>query len=260
MAIPEDTLPAGQSPALPTQQRPMGAPVVNAPGLPSMERVGEVRTVVRNITLPLMEPTSSVEKAGENLMVEVHRMGELPPWPATGPQKPKEDQATPAPSEGYVRIEFHVEDGRLSVVGAKEVAGPLAIPSAVIRGHVYEVLIGDQQIALGSLPDVGLRRAFANRDVPGPEGKHRFFQTPTFDFVARIPRIHVTAENLTRMIVLLHNVQEAPDRLVPDVALQKQPGIVTTEVARFPGLGLEQLPAGVRPQFERILGGNRTPP
>jgi hypothetical protein len=217
-----------------------------------MEPVGEVRTVVRNMALPPMGPPVPVEP-GENRMVEVHRAGELPPWHATGPQKPKEGEAATASVEGYVRVEFHVENGRLSVVSAKEVAGPLTMPSAVIRGHAYEVLIGDQQIALGSLPDVGVRRAFANRDVPGPEGKHHFFQTPAFDFFARIPRAHVTADNLQRMTVVLHNVHEAPDRLVPGLSLHRQSGVVTTEVARFASLGLEQLPAAARPPFERIL-------
>jgi len=185
-------------------------------------------------------------------MVEIHRAGELPSWPGTGPQKPK-GEAAPAPAESYVRVEFHVENGRLSVVSAKEVAGPLTTPSAVIRGHVYEVLIGDQQIALGSLPDVGVRRAFANRDVPGAEGKHRFFQTPTFDFFARIPRAHVTADNLEKMTVVLHNVHEAPDRLVPSLPLSRQSGTVTTELARFASLGLEHLPATARLPFENIL-------
>lgn len=37
----------------------------------------------------------------------------------------------------------------------KEVPGLLGLPSAVTRGYAYEVLIDDQQVALGSVPDVG---------------------------------------------------------------------------------------------------------
>jgi hypothetical protein len=89
------------------------------------------------------------------------------------------------------------------------------------------VLLDDQQIALGSIPDVGLRRAFANRDVPGPEGKHRFIQVPAFDFFVRIPKAHVSDANLPKLTIVLHNVRQAPDRLVPATALQRQSGIET---------------------------------
>lgn len=259
MAIPEQTWPAGLRAGLPTEQRPMGAPVVHAPGLPSMERVGEVKTVLRNTALPLMGTDASADTRGENLMAGVHAMANVPPWSGQGPQKPKEGQVGPAPSDGYVRVEFHVENGQLSVIGVREVPGPLAIPSAVIHGLVYEVLIGDQQIALGSLPDVGLRRAFANRDVPGPEGKHRFVQVPSFDFFARIPKVYVSRENLPRMTVVLHNVRQAPHRVAPGTALQKQSDIETIEIARLSGVRPEQLPAVVRPLFEKILNDNRTP-
>jgi hypothetical protein len=148
-------------------------------------------------------------------------------------------------------------NGQLSVIGASEVPGPLTMPSAVINGFVYEILLGDQQIALGSLPDVGLRRAFANRDVPGPEGKHRFIPDPTFDFFVRIPKTQITEANLPNLTILLHNVRNAPDRLVPGTALQEQPGVETADVARLRGLSLERLPAEVRPLFEKTMHDNR---
>jgi hypothetical protein len=245
------------SAGLPTQQRPMGAPVVNAPGLASMEPVGAVKTVLRNSALPAMGTDFSAPASGENLMTKVQSMTELPPWPGQGPQRPKAGQAAAAPSDGYVRVEIHVASGQLSVTGVSEVPGPLAVPTAVINGPVYEVLLGDEQIALGSLPDVGVRRAFANRDVPGPEGKHRFVQVPTFDFFARIPKAQVSEQNLAKLTIVLHNVMQAPDRLVAATALQKQSGVETTEVARLSGLSLEQLPAAARPQFEKILQDNR---
>src|SRR5262252_535434 len=77
MATSEETPSAGRSPTPAAEQRPMGAPVVQAPGLPLMEPVGEVRTVVRNAALPPMGAPAAVEP-GENRMVEIHRAGELP--------------------------------------------------------------------------------------------------------------------------------------------------------------------------------------
>lgn len=154
-------------------------------------------------------------------------------------------------------MEIHAANDQLSVIGASEVAGPLTIPSAAINGLAYEVLVDDQQIALGSIPDVGLRRAFANRDVPDPEGKHRFMQVPTYDFFVRIPKTYVSDATLPRLNIVLHNVRQAPDRLVPATALQRQSGVETIEVARLSNLSMERLPSGVRPLFEKILQDNR---
>jgi hypothetical protein len=240
-----------------TEQRHMGAPIVNAPGLPMMEAIGRVTTVRRNSLLPTMGTDFAAAPTGENLMTKVQAMSDTPPWSGQGPQKPKADQTAPSSTEGYVRVELHSANGQLSVVGASEVPGPLTIPSAVINGLAYEVLLDDQQIALGSIPDVGLRRAFANRDVPGPEGKHRFIQVPAFDFFVRIPKAHVSDANLPKLTIVLHNVRHAPDRLVPATALQRQSGIETTEVARLSGLSLEKLPPTVRPLFEKALQDNK---
>jgi hypothetical protein len=242
---------------LPNEQRLMGAPVVHAPGLPAMEKVGEVRSVLRNTALPLMTPEAASEPRGEHLMAKAGGMSEVPPSHGLGPQRPKESQNMPTPVDGYVRLEVHFENGRLSVIGAKDVPGPLAIPTAVIQGHVYEVLIGDQQIAVGSLPDVGIRRAFANRDVPDPENKHRFIQTPAFDFFVRIPRARVTTETLPKMDIILHNVREAPDRLASAVPMEKQTDVEVVEVARLSGVKLESMPVEVRSQLEGIIGENK---
>ena len=253
MASQGDILPAGPA----TEQRPMGPGIVNAPGLASMEAVGQVKTVLRNTQLNLMGIESSRTASGENLMTKVQDMSQTFPESGRGLQRPRSDQAAPSPTDGYIRVEIHFANGQLSVIGASEVPGPLTLPSAVINGFAYEVLLGDQQIALGSVPDVGLRRAFANRDVPGPEGKHRFIQVPSFDFFARIPKTYISDVNLSKLTILLHDVRQAPDRLVPSAALQKQSGVETAEVARLSGLSLEQLPAAARPLFEKILQDNR---
>lgn len=87
----------------------------------------------------------------------------------------------------------------------------------------------DQQIALGSLPDVGVRRAFANRDVPGPEGKRYFIKVPAFDFFVRVPQGHISASTLSRLNVILHNVDDAPDRLTTLTPFAKQASVKTIE-------------------------------
>jgi hypothetical protein len=125
--------------------------------------------------------------------------------------------------------------------------------SAVIRGYAYEVLLDEQQIALGSVPDVGIRRAFANRDVEGPQGKHYFIKVPTFDFFVRISKSDVSSAALPKLNIVLHKVEDAPDRITSLEALQKQPGVKAVEVGRLAGIKLEDLPPAVRPHLEQIL-------
>jgi hypothetical protein len=112
-------------------------------------------------------------------MTKVQAMSDTPPWSGQGPQKPKADRAAPSSTEGYVRVELHSANGQLSVVGASEVPGPLTIPSAVINGLAYEVLLDDQQIALGSIPDVGLRREGSRIGRESSEADDRAAQRAT---------------------------------------------------------------------------------
>jgi hypothetical protein len=239
--------------ALPTEQSASAGPVIAAPHLPMMEKVSLVETVQRNPLLPLMGAGAPVHTSGEGTMARV-------PWPIapqsalpSSPQEPKVIPHEAAPSDGYIRMEVHVENGQLSIVRMKSVPGPLALPSAVARGYVYEVLVDGQQVALGSVPDVGVRRAFANSDVPGPQGKHHFVDVPTFDFFVRVPKGYVSTANLPKLNIVLHNVREAPDRLTTLAPLQKQVEVEADEVGRISGIKLEELTPAVRSQLEQIL-------
>lgn len=239
---------------LPTEQSATAPPVILAPQLPAMEKVGAVKTVLRNTLLPLMGAGAQQPTGGEGRMTPVPPKADTPSRLTGKPQEPKAGKAAVSPTDGYIRMEIHLEKGQLSVLGVKQVPGPLAMPSAVIRGYAYEVLLDGQQIALGSLPDVGIRRAFANSDVEGPQGKHYLINVQAFDFFVRIPKGHFLAANLPKLNIVLHQVQDAPDRFTSLAPLQMQPGVKTIEAGRLAGIQLEQLPATVRPQFQQILG------
>ena len=240
--------------SLPTEQSATAAPVVLAPHLPAMEKVGTVKTVLRNTLLPLMGAGAQQPSGGEGLMAAAPPQTAAPSPSSGKPQEPKAGLAGVRSTDGYIRMEVHVENGHLSVIGVKQVPGPLAMPSAVIRGYAYEALLDGQQVALGSIPDVGVRRAFANSDVEGPQGKHYFIKVPEFDFFVRIPKGHFLTANLPKLNIVLHQVEDAPDRLSSLAPLQMQPGVKTVEAGRLTGIQLEQLPAAVRPQFQQILG------
>ena len=259
-ATPIEARPVEVLRALPTEQSLTAAPVVLSPQLPAMEKVGAVKTVFRNTLLPLMGAGAQQTTGGEGRMAAVPTQPAAPSPLSGKPQEPKAVTvvAVGAPADGYIRVEVHVENGRLSVTGVKQVPGPLAMPSAVIRGYAYEVTLDDQQIALGSIPDVGVRRAFANSNVEGPQGKHYFINVPSFDFFVRIPKGHFQTANLPKLNIVLHQVQDAPDRLTSLAPLQAQPGVKTVEAGRLTGIQLDQIPATVRPQFQQILGETET--
>jgi hypothetical protein len=240
---------------LPTEQSPTAGPVITLTGGAAMEKTGEVKTVLRNTLLPLMGAGTPVHTGGAGQMDPLPSRLPTSAILSAKPQEPKAGNVASA-ADGYVRLEVHADNGKLTITAAKHVPGPLSLPSALIRGYAYEVLVDDQQVGLGSLPDVGIQRAFANRDVEGPQGKHHIGRLPTFDFSVRIPAGLVVAPNLPKLNVVLHNVQDAPDRLPSLAPLDKQPGVKTVEVGRLAGIALEQLSPVVRTQFERLLSLN----
>ncbi|HEY5339740.1 MAG TPA: hypothetical protein VIK27_01825 [Candidatus Aquilonibacter sp.] len=238
---------------LPIKQDQTAEPVILDPHLPAMEKTGAVKTVLRNTLQPLMGAGSAVPGNGEKLMPALPGQ----PAPSGGlPAKPQEAKAAAtgaAAEDGYVRLDVHFENGKLTVAGLKQVPGPLAIASAVIRGYAYEVLLEGQQVALGSVPDVGVRRAFANRDVAGPQGKHFFFNVPDFDFAVRFPRSFLHTTNLPKLAIVLHRVEDAPDRLTTLAPLAQQTGVKTTEIARLAGLQVDEIAPVARPAFEKLV-------
>ncbi len=226
-----------------------------------MEQVGKVITVLKG-SGPLMGMGAPLSTSGQGRMPEVPKQRPTPSPPEGLPQKPKDVTVSAAPSEGYVRLKIHVdlENGQMSVIDIHPVPGPLIMPTTVTRGYVYEVLLGGQTIALGSIPDAGVRRSFANRDVPGPEGKHRFIATePSFDFFARIPKNQISEAMLPQLTIVLHEVQEAPDRFMTSVPLLKMEGTKTVEVGRLVGITPKTLPQTIRSALEQILNESAKP-
>ena len=124
-------------------------PVVQAPHLAAMEATGAVKTVLKNTFLPLMGSGAGQTGGGQGRMDAVPTHPSTPSSPSGKPQQPKEGAQVQTPGEGYVRLEVHVDNGKLSIISAKPVPGPLAMPSAVIHGYAYEVILNDQQVALG---------------------------------------------------------------------------------------------------------------
>ncbi|HOO53436.1 MAG TPA: M64 family metallopeptidase [Methanothrix sp.] len=159
-------------------------------------------------------------------------------------------------SAGYVRFKIHVENGKLSITGVKDIPGKLITPRTASPGHFYEVLIGDEPISLGFLPDIGVRRSYASSNELRVKLREHKSTQPSFDFFVRIPRAKVTEETLPKMAVTVHRVKKMPVKLDRSIPFIKNPGIVSTEIGHLKGVKLNKLPKQVRPQLERILKEN----
>jgi hypothetical protein len=234
------------------QQGPAGV-AFKLPNLPAMEAVGAVKTPMQTANLKPM--TMDAPAAGTQGRMDAFRAG-LPE--VVRPAVLQAQQGSPLthpvqPSDGYMRMEIHSENGQLSIVGAQSVDGPLAQPEKITTGLVYEATVDNQQVALGSLPDANISRAFANSDVPDYHGKHRVTLRTSYNFFVRIPKSQLTAVTMPKLNIVLHNVTSAPDLVKPGILLSQQTGILHQEVGRISGINLASLPVEIKPLLQNLL-------
>ena len=144
------------------RQKHNAPPVIENPKLPRMGE-GEVPPVRIGRGVLLMAEQPKRDAGTRNRMTPLRRVksrGEKPApkggYPEQEPPKPPR-RAKPAggvprkPKEGYVRLRVLVQDGELSVVGAKFVEGPLAAMSVFHSGLVYEMTLGSRRVASGAI-------------------------------------------------------------------------------------------------------------
>jgi len=113
-------------------------------------------------------------------------------YPEQQPPKPPRRKKTPGRAakpakEGYLRLRVLVQNGELSVVGAKFVEGPLAPMETLHPGLAYEVTIGARRVAAGAIPDAGVYRSF-----PDPLGRpelqgHHITEVSSYEIAVRVP-------------------------------------------------------------------------
>ena len=233
------------------EQQPEGAPVVEDDRLPRMADKVDRPHEVREGADTMAETPPAVEGGGRRMPPRpsdlTHR-AHLPPQQP--PQRAAEDRG-----ESYLRLTVHNENGELTVVAAREVEGPLAVPETLPSGVAWEAVAGDRRIGMGHVPDAGVIRAFANRDVPEPGGRHGFQQqVSSFDFNVRIPRQEVTPDLLPDLRISLHRLHKAPEQALGTTPLHQQLSEEEfTEIGRLDGLGGAQLTEPARSELERIL-------
>jgi hypothetical protein len=108
-----------------------------------------------------------------------------------GKARPETDQtglvAGEEAPEGYVRFRMQVDDGRMSILGSHFVDST-SVTSPVLGGNfAYEVSDGEKRLHVGSLPDLGVTRSFANPSGPLELRRHHITPLSRYEFDVRVP-------------------------------------------------------------------------
>ena len=197
-----------------------------------------------------------------------------PPAPAPGaramePFKPPanpqastpsgEMKARPQPAEqapqGYLRLRVRVTDGRMRIVGAQTVDGPLALSPSFVGQHAYEVMLDARPIALEGLPDFGVSRSY-----PRPEQhEHHITARPTYEFNVRVPRSLLPGDALSRLHVTLFRFPDASPKTAA-ASVARQFGQQASVVAAIEGVREEHIEAPALEQLKRLFPSSFGPP
>ena len=161
-----------------------------------------------------------------------------------------------AAGEGYLRLRMRYDRGDLSIVGVKQVPGPLASSERLEEGYIYEITRGARRIHVEAIPDLGVERSF-----PPPEGMetrdlrgHHITELETYEFNVRIPQDEVSRRSLRSLQITLYQTAEIPEtRSIEAGPLKKQFKQDLREIGNLKGIELDKLPDNVRQQMDRYL-------
>jgi hypothetical protein len=155
-------------------------------------------------------------------------------------------------TEAYLRLRLRVENSEISIVEAHKVDGPLIMPDTIDGNLAYEVTVGSNRIAVGSIADVGVNRSFPNPQVPGQEG-HFFVELPSYEFNVRIPREALSPSTLPKAEIALYRVKAPISQAIGDKPLPSQFSNELREVARLKGIPVKKLPTPSQSEINELF-------
>jgi hypothetical protein len=174
------------------------------------------------------------------------------PSPSAPPKPMGDMKARPVAVEetalSYLRLRIRVTDGRMRVVAAQTVDGPLALSTSFVGQHAYEIMLDAHPIAVEGLPDIGVSRSYPR---PG-EHEHHITSRPTFEFTVRIPRTALPGDALARLRVTLYRFPDASPKTVAG-PLTRQFGQQATVVALMDGVHADHIEPQALEQLKRLF-------
>lgn len=206
--------------------------------------------VVEDASLPEMGPTAAgaADTMGAGAPSALSGAPEMDePAPS-----PEEDEAVDYPdmegsltdnapgadyAEGYLRLVIDVDDGELSLVDAAVVDGPVIFGD--LTGQMaYDAVVRGRRVAADAFDDLAVRHSFPPPD--SPDAEHREGTTSHYQFVARVPRSEVTADELADLEVTLMRPSST--------------GALTEHEAAASGLPLEAAAAAAGAEPPEVIG------
>jgi hypothetical protein len=156
--------------------------------------------------------------------------------------------------EGYVRLRVLVQNGELSVVGAKFVEGPLAPMETLHPGLAYEVTIGARRVAAGGIVDAGQWRSFPDPlGRPGLEG-HHITEMPSYEITVRVPAQELSMSVLPKARITLYRWRgTGPAVPVAGRSLKAQLKGPVEMVATLNGIRMSRLSKEAQAEVRRAL-------
>ena len=199
-----------------------------------------------------MAPFRQVKSPAEARMPKGGYPEQEPPRP---PRRTKPaGRASKQPKEGYVRLRVLVQNGELSVAGAKFVEGPLAPMETLHPGLAYEVTFGSRRVATGAIPDAGVWRSFPDPlGRPGLQG-HHITDVPSYEIAVRVPTQELSMSALPKARITLYRWRgTGPAAPVEGRPLKAQlKGRVET-IATLKGIRLSRLSKQAQAELRKAL-------
>lgn len=234
------TQPTGPVKTLRMSRQAAAAPIVDNPKLKPMAGSLPVLKRIGGKVLRMDDPAASA--GGDMLMKALP--ARLPPSGAA----PKTDQieapASPAGNEPMsVRLRLRITRGQVSVVAVHAVPGVLPAPDRLDYGLAYEIRNGARRVAVGSVPDVGMRRSY-----PDPQGRagmqgHHLQELESIEVNLRLPQREFSAASLSKLNVQLFRMKgQPPASAITTVALAEQFKDFLRPVAELRGIDTAKLP------------------
>src|SRR5947207_97049 len=115
------------------KQDEKGAPIIENPNFPRMgDRPAQPELIEGNTFFMAQDPKQEPTAEPQNLMAPVPKPTDQASTSGTQQgfpeqQAPKASEQKPTSGEKYVRLHLHVEKDQISVVGVREVEGPLTM-------------------------------------------------------------------------------------------------------------------------------------
>jgi hypothetical protein len=245
-----------------SRQKAGAAPIVEDAKLPRMgDGEPEPRRFGKSVLMMAASPKASAGTRGRmpRFRGSAKSAGERMPKKGFADQEPpksprKGDGDNGGERDGYVRLRVLVEEGELSVVGAKYVEGPLAPPPTITAGLAYEVAIGARQIAAGDIVDAGTWRSYPDpQNRPGMTG-HHLTRLNSYEIAVRVPASVLSASALAKAQITLYRWQgREPVAFEAGRSMKAQLTGKVETVAKLKGIRLASLPKAAQAEIRKAL-------